>query len=126
MTEPRDNTTDTSNSDTNQNNDIVSGEPREEKCPNCQFEQGEHSFECPQYKEKPWPMEKEGEEQITVFISGRKWILVEAVEKMIGEEITNWKDGKPEMCWKCSYWGKDCKCESNQILKDLKEKINKE
>ena len=32
-------------------------------------------------------------------------------------------NGEDKMCWKCSYWGNDCKCYHNQVLSDAQEFI---
>lgn len=48
---------------------------------------------------------------------------LEEVEKTVEGMKTNFLEGKKHMCWKCSYWGKDCKCDGNIVLSDLLAKL---
>ncbi len=43
--------------------------------------------------------------------------------ELIGENTNFDKNGEPKMCWRCSFWGKDCECYHNLLLDMLREKV---
>ena len=72
-------------------------EPKEKNCPDCQFEPGSHSFECPKYVEEEFEEKNEGWELRWQEIS-KCWDIASSVRPLIKEffstEIEKAKEGK--------------------------------